>query len=102
MVNALKQLKYGGSIAACGLVESPGLRGTVLPFILRGVNLLGVDSVELPLSSKNSVWQKFALDWKIDNLEMLSTEIGLEELPGKLELILSGKARGRCLLNLAS
>jgi len=102
LVSVLKQLKYGGSIAACGLVESPALKATVLPFILRGVNLLGVDSVELPLSSKESVWQKFALDWKIDNLEMLSTEIGLEELPAKLELILSGKARGRFLLNIGS
>ena len=102
LVSVLKQLKYGGSIAACGLVESPALKATVLPFILRGVNLLGVDSVELPLSSKESVWQKFAGDWKIDNLEVLSTEIGLEELPSKLELILSGKARGRFLLNIGS
>ncbi|MDP4661639.1 MAG: YhdH/YhfP family quinone oxidoreductase, partial [OM182 bacterium] len=59
LVNVIKSLSYGGSVAACGLVDSPALSATVLPFILRGVNLLGVDSVELPLAQKQQVWNLF-------------------------------------------
>ena len=100
LVNILKQIKYGGSVAACGLVESPSFKSTVLPFILRGVNLLGVDSVELPLSAKEHVWKKLGGIWKIDNLSNLCTEIVMEELPDKLDLMLGGETRGRILLNL--
>ena len=60
LVNVIKSLSYGGSVAACGLVDSPALSATVLPFILRGVNLLGVDSVELPLAQKQQIWNQFA------------------------------------------
>ena len=100
LVNILKQIRYSGSVAACGLVESPSFKSTVLPFILRGVNLLGVDSVELPLATKEDVWNKLGGIWKIDGLESLSTEIVMDELPDKLDLILGGKARGRFLLDL--
>ena len=100
LVNILKQIRYSGSVATCGLVESPSFKSTVLPFILRGVNLLGVDSVELPLATKEDVWKKLGSIWKIDALESLSTEIVMDELPNKLDLILGGKARGRFLLNL--
>ena len=100
LVNILKQIKYGGSVAACGLVGSSSFKSTVLPFILRGVNLLGVDSVELPLTFKEDIWEKFGGIWKLDNLAELSTEILLEDLPDNLGLILAGKAKGRILLNL--
>ena len=66
LVNVLKQIKNGGSVAACGLVESPSIALTVLPFILRGVSLLGIDSVEISLATKCSVWNKLAADWKIN------------------------------------
>ena len=101
LVNILKQIKYGGSVAVCGLVESPSFAPTVLPFILRGVNLLGIDSVEIPLAAKHSVWNKFSADWKIDNLENLATEISMAELSDKLKLLLAGKARGRYVLNMS-
>ena len=102
LVNVLKQIMYGGSVAACGLVESPSIALTVLPFILRGVNLLGIDSVEIPLATKRSVWNKFAADWKIDNLEDLVTEISMAELSDKLKLLLAGNARGRYVLSMSS
>ena len=102
LVNILKQIKYGGSVAACGLVESPSMALTVLPFILRGVNLLGIDSVEIPLATKCSVWNKFSADWKIDNLENLVTEITMAELSEKLKLLLDGGARGRYVVNMSS
>ena len=100
LVNILKQIKYGGSVAACGLVESPSIALTVLPFILRGVNLLGIDSVEIPLVVKSGIWNKFAGDWKINNIESLVTEISMADLSDKLNIILAGKARGRYLLNM--
>lgn len=102
LFNVVKSLNYGGSVAACGLVQSPAFAATVLPFILRGVNLLGVDSVELPLSVKQGVWEKLASDWQLNNLDSMTTEIGFAELDESLQKVLAGKARGRYLLNLKS
>ena len=67
--NALKSLCYGGSAAICGLVASPKFDATVLPFILRNINLLGVDSVEIPLDEKKDVWDRLANEWNLKNLE---------------------------------
>ena len=102
LANVTKSIKYGGSVAACGLVQSPSLNVTVLPFILRGVNLLGVDSVELPLARKRHIWAKLANEWRIEDLDTLCTEITFLELKDSLELVLAGKATGRLLLNLES
>lgn len=102
LFNVVKSLNYGGSVAACGLVQSPAFAATVLPFILRGVNLLGVDSVELPLSVKQGVWDKLAGEWRLGNLDSMTTEIGFAELDESLQKVLAGKAQGRYLLNLKS
>ncbi len=102
LFSVIKSLNYGASVAACGLVESPAFSATVLPFILRGVNLLGVDSVELPLSVKQHTWDKLANDWRLDNLEAMVTEIGFDALETSLQSVLAGKAKGRFLLNLKS
>lgn len=102
LFSVIKSLNYGASVAACGLVESPAFSATVLPFILRGVNLLGVDSVELPLSVKQHTWDKLANDWRLDNLEAMVTEIGFDALESSLQSVLAGKAKGRFLLNLKS
>ncbi|MDO9478757.1 MAG: YhdH/YhfP family quinone oxidoreductase, partial [Pseudohongiella sp.] len=64
LFNIVKSLKYGGSVACCGLVASPQFQASVFPFILRGVNLLGVDSVNLPLSHKRQLWNKLSTNWK--------------------------------------
>ena len=102
LVNILKTLRRGGSVAACGLVESPALDATVMPFILRGVNLLGVDSVELPLKSKIDIWGKLSAEWKPKNdLEALCTEIGFAQLSDSLDTVLNGNAVGRYVLNVA-
>ncbi|MCB1672514.1 MAG: YhdH/YhfP family quinone oxidoreductase [Gammaproteobacteria bacterium] len=100
LVNILKMLSYGGSVACCGLVGSPQLDGTVFPFILRGVNLLGVDSVNLPLATKSRVWQRLASEWKLEALAELAREIHFAELQANLEQVLHGRAVGRLLLNL--
>ena len=100
LVNVIKSLSYGGSVAACGLVDSPALSATVLPFILRGVNLLGVDSVELPLAQKQQIWNLFANEWALTDIDSLAETIGLSELPAVLAKVLAGGAIGRYVLDL--
>ncbi|MGE8498114.1 MAG: YhdH/YhfP family quinone oxidoreductase [Pseudomonas sp.] len=97
LFNVVKSLRYGGSVACCGLTAGVGFKGSVLPFILRGVNLLGVDSVELPLVVKASMWDKLSLQWKLD-LGGLVTEVGLNELPQAIPRILAGELVGRVLV----
>ena len=100
LFNIVKSLKYGASVAACGLVQSPMFQASVLPFILRGVNLLGVDSVVLPLETKKRIWSLLASDWKIVDLDKIAKEIHLEDLPDSLRQVKKGQAVGRFLLNL--
>ena len=101
LFNAVKSTKYGGSVTCCGLVASPNFQANVLPFILRGVNLLGVDSVELPLDVKEYMWKSLATEWKLNNLENLTKEVSFTDLPGKIDEIFAGKAVGRYLVSLA-
>ena len=93
--NALKSLSYGGSAAICGLVASPKFEATVLPFILRNINLLGVDSVEISLDEKRDAWDQLANEWSLKSLESLASDISLEELATEIENIFSGKVVGR-------
>ena len=96
--NMLKKIDYQGAIACCGLVDSVELSTTVLPFILRGVTLAGVDSVELPLNKKEELWNKIANDWSLDDIESNTTEVNLEGLNEAIQNILSGSAQGRYIL----
>lgn len=100
LVNGLKGLKYGCSLAACGLVASPTLNASVLPFILRHVNLLGADSVQLPLSEKALIWDKLAGPWKLAGLDQLVTEITFDTLSEYIDRILAGEMTGRGLVTL--
>lgn len=100
LFNVVKSLRYGASVACCGLTAGVAFKGSVLPFILRGVNLLGVDSVELPLVVKASMWDRLSLQWKV-NLEALVSEVTLEQLPAAIAQVLAGKQVGRVLVNLA-
>ena len=100
LFNVVKSLRYGGSAACCGLTAGMGFKGSVAPFILRGVNLLGVDSVELPLVVKASMWDKLSLQWKLGSLESLAEEVTLEQLPAAIEQILAGRMVGRVLVRL--
>ncbi|MEA5114489.1 MAG: hypothetical protein VB050_10720 [Geobacteraceae bacterium] len=72
----------------------------VLPFILRGVSLLGVDSVQCPMGPRKLVWEKLAREWKLDNLENIGRECTLENLEQEIHAILKGELRGRILVNL--
>lgn len=99
LFNALKSLKYGGSLAACGLAAGAEFNATVLPFILRHVNLLGIDSVELPLAEKQRIWEKLAGPWSVD-LSMLEEILTFDDLSDTLDRILAGKMVGRGVLHL--
>lgn len=100
LFNLVKSLRRGGSVACCGLTAGVNFQASVLPFILRGVNLLGVDSVEIPLAEKADIWRKLAGPWKIAALERLGHEIGLEDLPDEITRILAGRQVGRALVRL--
>jgi alcohol dehydrogenase len=95
----LKQIKPGGSVAACGLASGVALNTTVLPFIIRGVNLLGIDSVEIPLAFKQKAWKKLADKWSLD-LSPLTTEIHLIDAISWLERIHTDNALGRVVVSL--
>ena len=101
LFNAVKSLKYGASLAACGLVASPAFSGTVLPFILRHVNLLGIDSVELAIERKSALWGKLGGDWKMDGLGALKRRLRLEGLSSAINSILAGEMVGRGVLDLS-
>ncbi len=98
--NIIKSTKPMGVVTCCGNVASPKLDLTVFPFILRGITLIGIDSQNYPMKYRNKVWQKLSKEWKPENLADTCTEITLNELTEKIELMLNGKLKGRTVLNL--
>ncbi|HEX9787401.1 MAG TPA: YhdH/YhfP family quinone oxidoreductase [Candidatus Binatia bacterium] len=100
LATALKTTKYAGLVAACGNAMSHELNVNVFPFILRGVSLLGVDSVEIPMRARQMAWSKLAGEWRID-LSSIVREVSLEELNPQVDAILKGGVRGRVLVNLS-
>jgi putative YhdH/YhfP family quinone oxidoreductase len=98
LTTVIKSLKNGGSAAACGLTLSNSIITTVYPFILRGVNLLGIASAETPMSLRSKLWEKLANEWKPDKLSDICTEISLNQLSEKIDLMLEGKITGRILV----
>jgi acrylyl-CoA reductase (NADPH) len=100
LANVLKRIHYGGSVAASGLTGGSDLPATVLPFILRGVNLLGIDSVMTPIDRRRAVWQRIATDLKPAGLERIGHDITLGDLDTALSAILNGEATGRSVVDL--
>lgn len=100
LAEALKVIKYDGVATCCGLTSSFELNTNVFPFILRGVRLIGIDSVEAKLEKKIAAWGKIASDFKIDNLDNLTNEITLDEIKEAYEALLAGKAVGRYLVKI--
>lgn len=97
LATAIKSTKYNGAVTCCGNVASHELLTNVYPFILRGVSLLGVDSVQCDMDTRTNVWKKLSSEWKISNeIE----EVSLEELNDKIDLMLSGKHKGRTVIKI--
>ena len=99
LFNAVKSLRYGCSATACGLVASPNFAASVLPFILRHVNLLGIDSVQLPIVEKAEIWSRLATDWQMD-LSALEEILTLDSLSPAIDRILAGQMVGRGVVDL--
>jgi acrylyl-CoA reductase (NADPH) len=95
----LRAVRYGGAVAATGLTGGPGLKTTVLPFILRAVALLGIDSVDVPIERRREVWGRLAADLRPDLDRLATAEVPLAGVPGALERILDGGMRGRTLVD---
>ena len=98
LATALASAERDAAISICGLVASATLQTTVLPFILRGITLYGIDSVEISLERKKRIWGLIAGSYKLENLEALVREVGLEQLSPEIDKILAGGQTGRILL----
>lgn len=101
LVNALAQTRYGGVVAACGLAQSADLPGTVLPFILRGVTLSGIDSVMAPLALRQQAWDRLATDLDLQTLASVAAEIELDDAIAAAADLMSGKVRGRKVVRIS-
>ena len=97
----LPQLNYGGALTTCGMVAGADFSASVFPFIIRGIDLLGVDSVEIPQTHKQLLIKKVADDWQLPTLADFTRTIGRSELSIVLQDVLAGKGQGRYLLDLA-
>jgi acrylyl-CoA reductase (NADPH) len=99
LARVLGQIKYGGSVAAVGLAGGTALPATVIPFLLRGVNLLGIDSVMRPYADRLRAWERIARDLPMAKLEAMVVPAGLGDLPGLGAAILKGDVRGRVVVD---
>jgi acrylyl-CoA reductase (NADPH) len=102
LATVLTQLKYRASVAACGLAGGSDLPATVIPFLLRGVNLLGIDSVMCPHDERVEAWRRLARDLPLDKLEALTETVPLADVPALAPRILKGEVRGRIVIDLAA
>jgi acrylyl-CoA reductase (NADPH) len=98
LANALAQTTYGGVVAACGLAQGADLPATVMPFILRGVTLAGINSVFCPTPLRLDAWNRLASDLDPELLDSLTTTIGLADAIGAAERIMAGTIRGRTVV----
>jgi acrylyl-CoA reductase (NADPH) len=100
LANLLSMTKYGGAIAACGLAAGMDLPSSVAPFILRGVCLLGIDSVMCPIEKRRTAWSRLARDLDKSKLTEITSEIGLDQVADAGAKILAGQVRGRIVVKI--
>ncbi|MBZ9727230.1 oxidoreductase [Mesorhizobium sp. CO1-1-11] len=100
LANVLSMTSYGGAVAACGLAGGMDLPSSVAPFILRGVSLLGIDSVMAPKAVRLEAWRRIGSDLDVDKLASLSTTIGFDGIIGAAHDIVDGKIRGRVVVDM--
>ena len=99
LANACASTQYGGAVAACGLAGGMDFPASVAPFILRGVSLLGVDSVMCPRPLRLEAWQRLARDLDVTKLAQIYHQISLAEVPAMAEQLLAGQVRGRVIVD---
>ena len=101
LANILAQVSYGGAVSACGLAQGMDLPSTVMPFILRGVSLLGIDSVMAPMQLRERAWKRLSENININKLEEMTIDASLDQVEGLANEILQGKVRGRVIVNIS-
>jgi acrylyl-CoA reductase (NADPH) len=101
LANVLAQTNYGGAVAACGLAQGFDLPATVMPFILRGISLLGIDSVMAPKPLREEAWKRIAADLDMDKLHALSKTIAFDDIIGTAHAMMDGQVRGRVVVDMA-
>ncbi|CAA9434005.1 MAG: Acryloyl-CoA reductase AcuI/YhdH [uncultured Ramlibacter sp.] len=101
LANACAQTRYGGAVAACGLAQGMDFPSSVAPFILRGISLLGIDSVMAPMPLREQAWARLARDLHAAKLEAITTEIGLSQAVEQAQRLMAGQVRGRLVVNTA-
>ena len=99
LANVLAQTSYGGVVASCGLAQGPDLPATVMPFILRAVTLVGINSVQAPSQARSEAWRRLATDLDLGLLDGLTTTIRLADVRGAADEILAGRVRGRIVVD---
>lgn len=99
LANACAQTRYRGVVSACGLAQGMDFPASVAPFILRGVKLVGIDSVMCPMTDRLAAWERLATDFKLGSLDAMTTEIGLGEVIANAPQVLAGKVRGRLVVD---
>ena len=100
LANILAQVSYGGAVSACGLAQGMDLPSTVMPFILRGISLLGVDSVMAPMQIRERAWNRLGKDINFEKLEEMIIETSLDQIEKLAQDILEGQVRGRVVVNI--
>ena len=100
LANILAQISYGGAVSACGLAQGMDLPSTVMPFILRGVSLLGIDSVMAPMQIRERAWNRLSKDINFEKLEEMIIETSLDQIEKLAQDILKGQVRGRVVVNI--
>ncbi len=98
----IRSLSYSGSVACCGLVSSAEFSASTYPFILRNVNLLGIDSVSIGHGKRCDIWRRLACEWQVPHLEKIANLIKFNELEHQLKAILQGEAKGRRILDVCA
>jgi acrylyl-CoA reductase (NADPH) len=100
LANVLAQIKYGGAVSACGLAQGVDLPATVMPLILRGVTLMGIDSVMAPKGRREEAWRRLGEQLDLEKLDAMTSHIPLDGVPEAAGKILAGQIRGRLVVDL--
>jgi acrylyl-CoA reductase (NADPH) len=102
LATSIKSTAPAGAVTCCGNAASPDLPINVFPFILRGITLIGIDSQNCPMTIRKMIWEKLAGKWKIQDIEKMVSEITLEQLDQRINMMMQRKHRGRTIIKLIS
>jgi acrylyl-CoA reductase (NADPH) len=102
LATSIKSTAHAGAVTCCGNAASPDLPINVFPFILRGITLIGIDSQNCPMTIRKMIWEKLSGKWKIQDIEKMVSEITLEQLDQRINMMMQRKHRGRTIIKLIS